>query len=97
MSLSLATWKRVGVTSPAEGAVLVTLHLHGVDLHDGEEPLFLDVEVERRFIAGVAVFVVLEPLEKIVGAAGFDDLVIQGADDAGFEDFDLWLALAGFL
>ena len=52
-----------------EGAVLVALHLHGVDLHDGEEPLLLDVEVERGFIAGVAVLVVLEPLEQVVGPA----------------------------
>ena len=47
-----------------EGAVLVLLHLHGVDLHDGEEPLLLDVEVERRLVAGVAVLVVLEPWNR---------------------------------
>ena len=66
------------------GAILVLLHLHGVDLHDGEEPLLLHVEVERRLVAGVAVLVLLEPGEEIIGPVGSDDLVVEGANDAGF-------------
>jgi len=60
-----------------EAAVLVALHLHGVDLHDGEEPLLLHIEVEAGFIAGVAILVVFEPLEQVVGSFGGDDLVIE--------------------
>jgi hypothetical protein len=44
-----------------EGAVGVLLHLVGVDLHDCEKPLLLDIEVERGLVATVAVLVVLEP------------------------------------
>src|SRR5262249_54294987 len=35
------------------------------------------------------ILVVLEPAVKIVGAAGLDDLVIQGADNARLDDLDL--------
>jgi len=66
------------------GAVLAFLHLHGVDLHDREDPLLLDVEVERRLVAGELVLVVFQPLVQIVGPAGFDDFVVERTDHALF-------------
>src|SRR5262249_43613738 len=72
------------------GAVLAPLHLHGVDLHDGEDPLLLDVEVEGGLVARVAVLVVLQPLVQVVGALGQNDLVIQRSDDAGLKHLNSW-------
>src|SRR5262249_51161879 len=71
-----------------EFAVLVGLHLFRVDLHDREEPLLLDVEIERRFIAGELVVVVLQPVVEVIGPLRFEDLVIERADDAGFQHLD---------
>ena len=73
-----------------EGAVLVALHLHRVDLHHREDPLLLHVEAERRFVAGVGVFVVLEPLVEVVRPACLDDLVVERTDDAGLQHLDRW-------
>ena len=69
-------------------AVLVLLHLHGVDLHDREKPLLLYVIVERRLVTGVAVLVGLQPGEQVIRAASLDDLVVQRTDDALLDHLD---------
>ena len=43
------------------GAVGPGFHLLGVDLHDGEEPRLLDVEVEGLLVARILVLVLLQP------------------------------------
>src|SRR5262249_5984647 len=75
-------WRYLAIKRP----IGFPFHLHRIDFHVGEEPLFLDVELQSRPIARVMIVARLKPSKEFVGAAGGKNLVIERADNPGFQD-----------